>query len=336
MGCRSGATTVGARHLPLEPCRARRARGDHRRCLRPGGAFVEEEIAARFDVSRNPIREALRTLSSEGFVEIEPRRGASRSIDATAAGELFELRPAGGPGRQPRRTTANAAQVHRLGAIVDAGRQAAARGRWRSPGVEHRVPRNPCRGRRERPPAQHVGSAGHHPLDLRGSISRRSTKSWDEHGMIVDAVAAGDVDAPAGAARSTSPPPRPPTGELGTSAFGIRGPVCRAPSGPSGTGRRAGTETLLRAMLARTRLQVFAASEARTAPPSMRIVVPVTNDARAGAQERHDVGEALPQCRAARAGSRRCARPARGRVRFRRASPWRPRSGRAPVCRTGR
>ena len=80
-------------------------------------------MAARFDVSRNPIREALRTLSTEGFVVIEPRRGARvASIDADRAGELFELRaPLEGlvAGLAAQRRTA--AQLERLDDLVAAG-----------------------------------------------------------------------------------------------------------------------------------------------------------------------------------------------------------------------
>jgi DNA-binding GntR family transcriptional regulator len=44
--------------------------------LRPGTHLDEAELAARFKVSRTPIREALSLLAGEGLVEIRPRRGA--------------------------------------------------------------------------------------------------------------------------------------------------------------------------------------------------------------------------------------------------------------------
>ena len=42
----------------------------------PGSRIQEQEIAAQFDVSRGPVREALRILERDGLVEINARRGA--------------------------------------------------------------------------------------------------------------------------------------------------------------------------------------------------------------------------------------------------------------------
>lgn len=59
----------------------------------PGDRLLEEEVAAELEVSRNPVREALQALAVEGFVDIEPRRGARvTTITPKRAHELFELR----------------------------------------------------------------------------------------------------------------------------------------------------------------------------------------------------------------------------------------------------
>jgi DNA-binding GntR family transcriptional regulator len=42
----------------------------------PGRALREAELAKHFEVSRIPLREALRQLEAEGYVEIQPYRGA--------------------------------------------------------------------------------------------------------------------------------------------------------------------------------------------------------------------------------------------------------------------
>src|SRR6185312_14590413 len=44
--------------------------------LEPGSHLKEPVLAARFGVSRLPIREAIAQLDHEGLVRIEPRRGA--------------------------------------------------------------------------------------------------------------------------------------------------------------------------------------------------------------------------------------------------------------------
>jgi len=44
--------------------------------LRPGEKIAEPELAARFGISRTPIREAFRQLESEGYLTVIPRKGA--------------------------------------------------------------------------------------------------------------------------------------------------------------------------------------------------------------------------------------------------------------------
>lgn len=44
--------------------------------LKPGERLTEPEIAASLGVSRTPVREAFLQLESEGFVKVQPRKGA--------------------------------------------------------------------------------------------------------------------------------------------------------------------------------------------------------------------------------------------------------------------
>jgi DNA-binding GntR family transcriptional regulator len=44
--------------------------------LPPGAHLIETQLAARFGISRGPLREALQALAAEGLVEIQPGRGA--------------------------------------------------------------------------------------------------------------------------------------------------------------------------------------------------------------------------------------------------------------------
>src|SRR5699024_842634 len=44
--------------------------------LQPGTRIPEKQLCEQFGISRTPLREALKVLSSEGFVELLPNRGA--------------------------------------------------------------------------------------------------------------------------------------------------------------------------------------------------------------------------------------------------------------------
>ena len=60
--------------------------------LQPGAKLDESDLAARFGVSRTPVREALIQLASVGVVEIRPRRGAIvPAISAHKLVEMFEV-----------------------------------------------------------------------------------------------------------------------------------------------------------------------------------------------------------------------------------------------------
>jgi DNA-binding GntR family transcriptional regulator len=59
----------------------------------PGVRLVEQRIAAEFDLSRTPVREALRTLEAEGLVRIERNRGATvRGLTIEEVVDLYDLR----------------------------------------------------------------------------------------------------------------------------------------------------------------------------------------------------------------------------------------------------
>lgn len=61
--------------------------------LAPGSQLRQEALAEELGVSRIPLREAFRLLSSEGFVELQPHRGAFVSLLSTAeVEELFQVR----------------------------------------------------------------------------------------------------------------------------------------------------------------------------------------------------------------------------------------------------
>jgi DNA-binding GntR family transcriptional regulator len=60
---------------------------------RPGERLQEQRLAAELQLSRTPVREALRSLEAEGLVVIAVNRGAVvRPIDASELDDLYELR----------------------------------------------------------------------------------------------------------------------------------------------------------------------------------------------------------------------------------------------------
>ena len=150
-------------------------------------------------MSRNPVREALQALEAEGFVELEPRRGARVAvISAERANELFEVREAleGMVARlaAQRRTPEQLRELQRV-----------RRGRRR--GRRRRRPQPRCP--RSTPSSTGCSAAAANNSMLAETVERmshliewvytrritqRGAMSWTEHRRIVDAIAAGDAD----------------------------------------------------------------------------------------------------------------------------------------------
>lgn len=64
------------------------------RCeLRPGSVVYEQELAAHYEVSKSPVREALLVLRQQHLVDVRPRRGyVVRPISLSEAQEMYEMR----------------------------------------------------------------------------------------------------------------------------------------------------------------------------------------------------------------------------------------------------
>src|SRR5258706_1261440 len=61
--------------------------------LKPGERLVEGRLADELGVSRNPVREAIRALASEGLIEVTAGRGACvAKISDQEARETIEVR----------------------------------------------------------------------------------------------------------------------------------------------------------------------------------------------------------------------------------------------------
>lgn len=89
---RPGPSGLRRRSIPVELATALRERilsGEI-----PGGSVLRQEaLAAEYEVSRIPVREALRLLGGEGLVQLHPRRGAVVTAHSPEEiGEMFDLR----------------------------------------------------------------------------------------------------------------------------------------------------------------------------------------------------------------------------------------------------
>ncbi len=86
--------TDAVEHRPLREIVAERIRGmiiDG--VFRPGERLIEGHIAEQLGVSRNPVREAIRSLEATGLIEVIPRKGAHVSrIDFEEVRQIQEMR----------------------------------------------------------------------------------------------------------------------------------------------------------------------------------------------------------------------------------------------------
>ena len=194
--------TVGTNHQPLRAM----VRDELRRMvitgeLPPGARLVEDRLAAQLGVSRNPVREALQTLASEGFVTIVPRRGAMvATVSATQAEELFDVRMAlESLAARTAARRAGPADVARLQDVLDRAAHATSQGELDllaalNTEFHHEV----------------VLSGGSDYLALlvapmarriewvfRASAPQRAQASWNEHEAVLRAIAAGDEESAA-------------------------------------------------------------------------------------------------------------------------------------------
>jgi GntR family transcriptional regulator, rspAB operon transcriptional repressor len=87
----------------------------------PGEMIAEPELAARYGISKTPIREALRILIQDGWVRARPNKGyLIRPVSLEDVGEVFTLRemlePELSAGAARRRTEA---QLQRLSELAE-------------------------------------------------------------------------------------------------------------------------------------------------------------------------------------------------------------------------
>lgn len=164
--------------------------------LQPGDRLLERDVAEEFGVSRIPVREAIRVLLSEGFLEaVSPRRIVVKQLSFQDVLDLFDLREALEVLAARRATErAEKRQVDALARLLDSAGKATRAGR-----------------------ADRISRANtafhHHIIELAGNALLAATleplegrmrwlfqqvddphQVWEEHRSLYEAIAAGDVD----------------------------------------------------------------------------------------------------------------------------------------------
>jgi DNA-binding GntR family transcriptional regulator len=188
----TGGGQQGLRDQVLTELRRRIADGAYA----AGERLTEDRLADDFGVSRNPVREALRVVESEGFVVVEARRGAVVStMDDKAVRDIFAVRERLEPlaaALAAERATAD--DVTGLRVLLDRSRDATEAGdldavAWLDGDLHLRV----LEISRSRWLAS-IGTALYHHVHraLRAGPAPREPHSWREHVPLVDAIAAGD------------------------------------------------------------------------------------------------------------------------------------------------
>lgn len=173
--------------------------------LAPGAPLVQEQLAERFGVSRQPIQQAMALLKADGLVEEAGRRGARvAALDPARMRHHYEIRAAL-DGLAARRAAERAAgdsarardAERRGGGILEAGARAVAAGEIRAQirhdEAFHRLlydlSGNPLLAR----------TAEVHWRFLRrtmGEVLRHAeppSAIWRQHAEILDAIVAGDA-----------------------------------------------------------------------------------------------------------------------------------------------
>jgi DNA-binding GntR family transcriptional regulator len=166
--------------------------------LPPGERLDEVQLAARFGVSRTPIREALLQLAVTGLIEVKPRRGAVVSTpDPTRLLEMFETMAeleAACARLAARRLTAG--HQAELNAALDACRAAAETGDTAAyyaenatfHAVVYRASRNAFLCEQAMQLSRRL--APFRRIQLR--VRNRLAQSFAEHAGAVEAILAGD------------------------------------------------------------------------------------------------------------------------------------------------
>lgn len=172
----------------------------------PGEHLVQEELAVKLGVSRQPVQQAMSLLKADGLVEQIRRRGLQVApLDMAKMQHHYDIRAvldglaARGAAQQARKSSATAETIARLGSgILHRGEDAIARGAV-SDQVRHDMALhaliydysgNPLLARTAEPHWRFLRRAMAELL-RHGELPK---EIWRQHHDILDAIIAGDAD----------------------------------------------------------------------------------------------------------------------------------------------
>jgi DNA-binding GntR family transcriptional regulator len=100
--------------------------------LEPGSRLVELQLATEFAVSRTPVREALKRLTAEGLIRVDPVRGIVVSdVDARELEEIFVVREVlDGLAARLAAGRVSSTDLTKLHLLMDMMRDAVRTGQW--------------------------------------------------------------------------------------------------------------------------------------------------------------------------------------------------------------
>ncbi|POX40181.1 GntR family transcriptional regulator [Streptomyces sp. Ru73] len=166
------------------------------RALQPGRHLVESELASQLGVSRQPVREALQRLNTDGWVDLRPAQGAFvHEPTEEEADQLLSVRTLL-EAEAARLAAAHATEagIEELSALCDRGEQAV-----REDDVDLAVATNAAFHAKVMELAGNTVLAG-----LADQVGRRvrwyytpvarqrGKRSWVEHRELIDAISQGD------------------------------------------------------------------------------------------------------------------------------------------------
>ena len=164
--------------------------------LQPGTRLNQEELAAGFSVSRQPVLQALRLLKKDGFVEDAPGRGVQvTQLDVHWIAQVYQVRgnlDALAVRLATERGAKIAFNVMQQGRRVHQTRdvQAMIQADLAFHRAIYQASGNPLI-------AQSIELHWHHLKRVMGAVLQSSHQRqtvWDEHEAIAKAIAAGDAD----------------------------------------------------------------------------------------------------------------------------------------------